>query len=59
MKTIIIGKVYDPILDCGHAGMYIETCYRDASNVGDDGNLQDEILEYEGKKVLITIEDME
>ena len=58
IKTIIIGKIYDPILDCSHASMKIETCYRDGSQIH-LSDLQSELLEYEDKKVMITIEEFD
>jgi len=57
MKTIITGTVIDPILDCGHAEMEIEACIRNGSPIY-QAELQSELLEYEGKRVMITIEEL-
>lgn len=55
-KTVIVGKIYDPILDCCHAGMWIETVDGEPDEMA---SIQDELLCYEGKRVRITIEEIE
>jgi hypothetical protein len=59
-KRIIIGKIYDPGVNCGHAGMEIETILGyDGEEVRNSGNLQDELLDFEGQRVRITIEEID
>ena len=59
-KRIIIGKIYDPGVSCGHAGMEVETVLGyDGEEVRNSGNLQDELLDFEGQRVRITIEEID
>ncbi len=58
MKTIIIGLINgDGVLSPGQDGIEVETCYRDGSPIY-RAILKDELLEHEGKRVMITIEDI-
>ncbi len=58
MKTIIVGIVTRELpLGPGHEGMDVETCYRDGSPIYVT-KLKDELLEHDGKRVMITIEDL-
>lgn len=50
-KVVVIGTIYDPILDCGHAAMKIED-----KPYGE--SIQQTLLEFEEKRVRITIEEL-
>jgi hypothetical protein len=67
-KRIIIGKIFDPRVSCGHAGMEVEVVLNYDGEELEHGvdwtetegaNFQEELLDFEGQRVRITIEEID
>ena len=58
MMIVIKGRIYDPVVDCGHAGMNVTSCEEDGVP-RDCSDIQQELLAFHGKYVKVTIEEID